>query len=841
MSLLYRLDLSSSNLAIRLEEKNSRRILYLDTLKSLAKAEDQESIHLLTKIHLRSSRSSHSLDTLSFQRIEIGADQMLSVLQKISETKRLYYKTACLQSDWKNLAKIYWKGEEKGSICAVLQWMNHEVALSECDYVGQGWCLWKEQLFAFQSNVSWKWIERFIAEPLVLAGSEKKKFLDENPPILWAAKEQEKPLEILPELVFSDATGCFANLQMHYVGIGRIDFQDMSSVVGGRARQKQVEISWEKDLIETGFIKKTVGNSCYYCPGDKVKETLYFLLDLGWTIWDMSRRRVVRSGSVSFRVQEAGSKVAVTAEVPFLDCKMPLHSLLSLRSSWVDLGGGLVGFFDRTPFSSLEGDWEGDTLILSKAAFVSSSFFSEKVAVDWSENVRQMMQGMNFQEGIPEASLDSSFHGKLLPFQQKGVDFLSFLQKWGFSCLIADEMGLGKTVQVLAFFSRLKMQAPFLVVAPSSLLYQWRLEILRFLPHMSVYVHCGIDRRRCLQGIEGVILTSYTILRSDLDLFSSLEFDVIVLDEAQAIKTASTQTAKAARLLSGRFKIALTGTPIENSPEELVSQFQFLMPNLVSSASDLVSLKRKTKPFILRRRKRDVELQLPEKIEQIVWVEMNDEQKAVYQSYLSHFQSGLLKNVHKNGLSAHRMEVLEAILRLRQICVDPRLVGEAVMGAKLELLLSEIQDRKVLVFSQFTSMLQIVKKELKSQDRSFLYLDGATSQEERALNVRQFQEDESANIFLLSLKAGGVGLNLTAADYVILLDPWWNEAVENQAIDRAHRIGQKKTVIAKKYLVPNSIEEKMLRLKEKKTQTAELLLDDEASNWTEEDLLHLLS
>lgn len=841
MSLQYLLDFSSSVLAVRLEEKGTRRILYFDTLKSLAKAEDQEAILRLTKMHIRALGSTRSLDTVSFQRIEIVHDQTLSILQLMAQTGRLYYKTVCLQSDWKNIAKIYWKGEEKGALHAVLQWMSHEILLTECDHVGHGWCLWKGHLFSFQSDVAWRWIERFISGPLVLTGAEKKKFLDENPPILWEKKSEDKPLEILPELVLSDATGCFANLKMHYVGVGRIGFEDLSSVIEGRPRQKETEKSWEKDLLETGFIKKQVGNSYYYCPGDKVKETLHFLLDLGWILWDMQGRKILRQSDVSFHAKEEEGKIAVSFEVSFQDRKVSLRSLLSGRSPWVDLEGGFVGFFDRAPFSFLEGDWEGEKLMVSKAVFVSSPLFTAKMTVDWDENVRQMIQGLKSQEGIRAASVDASFQGKLLDFQQKGVDFLSFLQKWGFSCLLADEMGLGKTVQVLAFFSRFRTNLPFLVVAPSSLLYQWRSEILRFLPHMPVYVHSGADRLASLERIEGVIVTSYAILRLDLELLASKEFETIVLDEAQAIKTASTQTARAACRLQGRFKIALTGTPIENRPEELVSQFQFLMPNLISSSNDLEGLKRKTKPFILRRKKQDVELELPEKMELISWVEMNEEQKALYQSYKANFQSGLLKRVQDGGLAVHRMEVLEAILRLRQICLDPRLVGESISGSKLELLLSEVEDRKVLVYSQFTSMLHLVEKALESQGKPFLYLDGSTPQEERAARVRQFQEDPESNIFLLSLKAGGVGLNLTAADYVILLDPWWNEAVENQAIDRAHRIGQKKTVIAKRYLVPDSIEEKMLRLKEKKTKTAELILDDGAFSWTEEDLLLLLS
>ena len=220
---------------------------------------------------------------------------------------------------------------------------------------------------------------------------------------------------------------------------------------------------------------------------------------------------------------------------------------------------------------------------------------------------------------------------------------------------------------------------------------------------------------------------------------------------------------------------------------------------------------------------------------------MNEDQETLYQEYVTKFKEGIFKKIAQDGIQSHRMEVLEAILRLRQICVDPRLVGSNIAGTKIERLLEDIEDHKVIIFSQFTSMLELVKKALEEKGLDFLYLDGTIAVEERSRLVQQFQEDPNSRIFISSLKAGGVGLNLTKADYVFLLDPWWNDAVEQQAIARAHRIGQKNTVIAKRYLVPNSIEEKILTLKEKKTRAAELLLDGEEFNWSEADLLHLLT
>lgn len=836
--LLYRLEFAPQKLIIRIEESGSRRILYLDTLKILAKEDDKPALAFLTKIHLRSPNISRSLDTVSFQIIEVSLEQSLEALKLLSKTGRLYFKNICLQSSWEKIAKIYWKGDERGSFSAVLQWNSQEISLEQCEHLSLQWGLIQGTLFPLATDVPWKWVELFLKGPIVLQGAQKKKFLDEEPPIVWKEKTITKPLEVFPELVLSDATGCFANLWMEYSGLGRIAFDDLSPAILGRARLKKEEESWEKDLLESGFSRKIVGASRYYCPGDKTQETLHFLLDLGWKIFGLSGKRILRQTSASWDVREENGKIAIRGKVHFGTLEASLKSSMQSRSLWVELEGNNVGLLDRKKWASLEGEWEEDVLVIKKSGLKALSSVFQGDQVRWESRLCQMVEGL--QEGaiLEEVLPGSSFQGTLLPYQQKGLDWLFFLQKWGFSGLLADEMGLGKTVQVLAFFSLLRTNLPILVVAPSSLLYQWKQEIHRFLPNTPVYIHAGPDRNLTNLS-QGICITSYAVLRLDEERLSKIEFEVIVLDESNAIKTSTTLTAQVSYRLQGKFRIALTGTPIENRTEELLSQFKFLMPDF--HVPHLDSLKKQIRPFIMRRKKEDVAMELPEKMEQITWVEMNEEQEALYQDYMSRAKGGLLKKIEEEGIAKHRMEALETILRLRQICLDPRLVGGNTIGAKLDLLLDDVEDRKVLIYSQFTSMLQLIGKELMQRGKDFLYLDGSVSAQNRAHLVQQFQEDPKASIFLLSLKAGGVGLNLTAAEYVILFDPWWNEAVEQQAIDRAHRLGQKKTVIAKRYLIPNSIEEKMLRLKEKKRGIAELLLEGEEFNWTEEDLLHLLT
>ncbi|MBI3236820.1 MAG: DEAD/DEAH box helicase, partial [Chlamydiales bacterium] len=405
-------------------------------------------------------------------------------------------------------------------------------------------------------------------------------------------------------------------------------------------------------------------------------------------------------------------------------------------------------------------------------------------------------------------------------------------------------MGLGKTVQVLAFFSLLQTKLPLLIVAPTSLLFNWRREIEKFLPNTSICVYHGSERKQLQEDPfpYDILLTSYALLRQDLFFFQGLRFEVIVLDEGQNIKNPDSQIAQAVFSLRSEMKLILSGTPIENRWEDLWSHFHFLMPGLLGEKKEfsskmataaldsryLVQTKKKTQPFILRRKKGDVAIDLPEKITQTIWVEMSDSQRAIYDTWIKN-QSEQRKKWSQEGGASHRMEILEAILRLRQVCAHPWLADPSLeeeplfLSGKLQRLMADLEEvvslgKKVLVYSQFTTMLRLIQKLLPSHFPKHVYLDGSTSNREEL--VRQFQEDPDTLIFLISLKAGGVGLNLTAADYVFLYDPWWNEAVENQAIDRAHRVGRKDVVIARRYITAISIEEKLMHLKERKKNLA---------------------
>jgi superfamily II DNA or RNA helicase len=461
----------------------------------------------------------------------------------------------------------------------------------------------------------------------------------------------------------------------------------------------------------------------------------------------------------------------------------------------------------------------------------------------------------------------------LRPYQKEGASWLLFLRQHGFGGILADEMGLGKTVQVLAHLRAVKAtetgsRNPSLVVCPSSLVFNWEAEARKFTPELRVLAIHGADRHKLFAEMpkSDLVITSYALLRRDAEHYRSLEFDTVTLDEAQHIKNRQTQNAQAVKTVRARHKLILTGTPMENSVLDLWSLFAFLMPGYLGVADDFrqryeipitrdrdaqtqTRLARRLRPFVLRRRKRDVAADLPEKIEQISFCELNPEQRTVYQQVLEAGRREVIDAVNTQGLAGSRMVVLTALLRLRQICCDLRLlkiVESANVSGKVELfneLLEEVLDggHRVLVFSQFTSMLALLREELSVQEIGFAYLDGSTT--DRARVVDQFQRDAALPVFFISLKAGGVGLNLTGADTVIHFDPWWNPAVEAQATDRAHRIGQKKIVTSYKLITRGTVEEKILNLQTRKRALTQGLLGGEetlaeALNW--EDIRELL-
>ena len=456
----------------------------------------------------------------------------------------------------------------------------------------------------------------------------------------------------------------------------------------------------------------------------------------------------------------------------------------------------------------------------------------------------------------------------LREYQLAGFDWLTRLAVNNLGGILADEMGLGKTVQTLAFLRAHQGEGPALVVCPTSLVTNWENEARKFTPELKTLALEGADRADRFKSIAGfdIVVTSYALLRRDIDTLREFNFSTAVLDEAQHIKNPETQNAQAAYALRATHRFVLTGTPMENSVRDLWSIMNFALPGYLGNRSDFREnyelpiargsapdvqrrLSRRLQPFLLRRRKRDVAKDLPEKIEQVVPCSLTSHQRAAYDALLREIQQGLGGSGKNVNAGAQRMKMLTGLLRLRQVCCDLRLVGidKEETSAKLDLLdelLEEAIDgeHRVLVFSQFVSMLHLVRERLEKLEIPFCYLDGSTKKRQEV--VDRFQSDSAIPVFLISLKAGGVGLNLSAADTVIHFDPWWNPAVEAQATDRAHRIGQTRVVTAYKLITRDTVEEKILRLQDKKRAAIDAAIDSEEplmTGLTTEELEELLA
>ncbi len=854
--LIYRLEIRKAALFVQLRIQGSKRILYLDTLKSEATPKEAAAVQFLIKAHLRAN-GGHSVDTLSFQEIALPSSIAIEALRLLLPTGNLYFQDVPLQSA-STAARLIWKGESISEHAATLQAFLDDIPLERVDVLFPGFAIVLNRWIEIKTHMSWKWVELFQKGVVTLEGAEKKRFIEEKPDVLWKKKESAPVLEMIPRLVLTDRGGSFANLWIDYTGLGSIAIEDLSPHIGGRARLKKAELEWEKDLLEAGFQKKTVGTSRYYCPSEKTVEALQLLLGVGWRCTNAQNKTVLLQTGLQVDVSDAEDAIELQGSVQFQGKMGPLTgSMLAAKNgqSFVDIDSASVGLIDRGAWTPLLGaEIVGPVLSFAKSRVGELLPLLGKQGFHLPDSLRTVFRQLDAKEGFDKTALGEQFQGTLLPYQEKGVAWLSFLQRNGFGALLSDEMGLGKTVQTLAFFSQLRTNLPILVVAPTSLMFNWGREIAKFWPTAEVYLHLGPDRLKTAPSIQakGVVLTSYGTLRVDQEIFADVPFEVIALDESQAIKTHKSLTAQAAYQLQGKFRIAITGTPIENRPEELWSQFRFLMPELLGDQAAFLSMPHavkglRIKPFILRRSKKEVQIQLPEKKDLPLWVEMNEKQQALYDDTLSALKGGLLRTVAKEGVQPHRFELLAAILRLRQICCDPRLVGEDFAGAKAEQFLQMAEEwresgAKALVFSQFTTLLRLLQKDLQAIGIEPLYLDGSVPAAERGELVRRFQEENNPHLFLLSLKAGGVGLNLTAAERALLLEPWWNEAVEQQAIDRAHRIGQKNTLWVHRFLTPNAIEEKMLHVKGRKLAFADEILNgsSEGEAWSMDDLAELM-
>ncbi len=470
---------------------------------------------------------------------------------------------------------------------------------------------------------------------------------------------------------------------------------------------------------------------------------------------------------------------------------------------------------------------------------------------------------------------DPLIKASLRPYQQKGFEWMMLLAEAGAGACLADDMGLGKTLQSICFLSARLAEngtARHLIICPSSLMFNWKQELEKFAPHIVTRVHHGATRSaETFSNPEvQVIITSYGTVRSDFQLLAVINFETIILDESHNIKNPAAQITRLVNQLQGNIRIALSGTPVMNNTFDLYAQLDFLLPGIFGTREyfkrefadpidrdndpeKIAALQKLTAPFLLRRTKEQVAPDLPEKTEMVMWCEMNPYQKTLYESIRDSISSSLFLNIKKEGLQKNKLAVLQGILKLRQVCDSPLLLPSDEQtcsdSVKTDTLMDELTynlgSHKAIVFSQFTGMLDLLAGECVKRGISYFHFDGQTPPEQRARMVSAFQSSEdNTRVFLISLKAGNAGLNLTAADYVFLFDPWWNTAVQQQAIDRAHRIGQTKKVFAYKMVCRDTIEEKIIQLQQRKKQLAEDLIGEEegfVKSLSEDDIAYLFS
>ena len=608
--------------------------------------------------------------------------------------------------------------------------------------------------------------------------------------------------------------------------------------------------------------------------------------------------------SISMTASKEPDDSAKGEKIDWFDCKIsltqnnanvPLSALFKNAAvdsdQWVRLdsgayarvpGGGLKQL--RTMLGMLDPNFKLSNTIKTKlnaAQAISLSKVDDKrFTVKLDKQLKTLAKKLGSFDSIEKLKPSKNFVGDLRNYQEEGLSWLNFLREFKLGGILADEMGLGKTVQTLALIQSLKdskakgkkLTKPILVVAPTSVITNWLYEAKKFTPKLKTLLLHGPSRKQRFSEIpeHDIVITSYALLRIDRYELERHQFAYIILDEAQNIKNPQAATTKSAKSLSSEYRLALTGTPTENRPMELWSIMDFLMPGYLGTgeffrnnierpimegkegAKVAKLLNSRTKPFILRRHKSEVEKELPDKVESELHVEMEASQAELYAQIMEEVRPKVLEAVEKKGVGGATVSILAALLRLRQVCNHPNSIDafkdldgydSGKFNALKDLVTEALENgRKILLFSQFRGMLSLIRNWLDEQNVDYRYLDGATKNRQNL--VDEFNNDEKVKLFLISLKAGGTGLNLTAADTVIIYDPWWNPAVEAQAVDRAHRIGQSKTVYVYRLVTENSIEQKIMNLKAKKSQIVEALLDDQGVSplsLTKEDLENLFT
>ncbi len=709
-----------------------------------------------------------------------------------------------------------------------------------------------------------------------------------KPALRLYLQERDKMLVLIPAFVYEGL-----EIKWGYNGDVVVPLDGRISLIH---RHQKTEDDFT-ELIRTlhSEMKEAEDDHFFYLPGDEVlagqwffrfvdamKEHHVAILGLN----DLKRLRIS-----TYRPE---TKVQVSSSIDWFDTRVDVtfgeqkvsiadvKKALAQRQNYVQLADGSIGLLPDEWLKKYSllikmGESKDGKLRLKKFHFsVLDNLLAEvdeQAILDELEekkgNLADIIEN-DYSNLAPPVQLKA----ELRPYQQAGFQWLAFLREAGWGGILADDMGLGKTVQTLSFFQQYFNEEPdakFLVICPTTLMYNWEAEIKKFTPELLHFIHHGPKRTNTVRTFNDyqVIITTYGTMRSDIKMLKDFEFDYVVLDESQAIKNPQSQVAKASLLLHAKNRLALSGTPVQNNTFDLYAQMNFLNPGMLGSREFFMNefatpidkfgedeikaqLKKLTYPFMLRRTKEQVARDLPAKTTTVLYCEMGADQRKIYNAYRTTYKDQILGMIDERGIERSQMHILSGLTKLRQICDSPAILNEDEKfpnhSIKQEELMREILENvgnhKALVFSQFLGMLALIRKELEAQNIPYSYFDGSTSSTDREKAIQEFQNNEECRVFLISLKAGGVGLNLTAADYVYIVDPWWNPAVEQQAIDRTHRIGQTKNIFAYRLICKDTIEEKMLLLQERKRALAsDLVVDDTAflKKLTRDDIAFLLS
>jgi SNF2 family DNA or RNA helicase len=681
----------------------------------------------------------------------------------------------------------------------------------------------------------------------------------------------ESNLMIRPQFAYGDDVIDYSEEPHHITESGK------KLLIVQRKKEEEVKLYEYLRTLHASFGKQR-NNQYYYLPfADVMKQ--------GWFITML--RKVQQEGYSVHGFQEL-KKFRYTTDVPRFDIEAhdaPDWFELKVTISWgnqiiplKDIRRAILNKQDTIMLEDgmlahIPDEWvsqyslllrtsteENGVLKVSKLHYTLLEDILDKTA---DKTVQQDIEKRNRKlleyDKIEKVAVSAEIKASLRPYQQSGFQWLQSLDELGWGGCLADDMGLGKTLQTITFLQFVKEKYPGstqLVVCPTSLIFNWESELQKFCPSLKFFTHYGLQRDFTETHFSeyDVILTTYGVVRNDIEHLSNFLWQYIILDESQAIKNPDARITKAVQQLQSVNRVILSGTPVQNNTFDLFAQFNFVNPGLLGTREFFNSefaqpidkqgnkertqyLKKLIHPFTLRRTKEQVAKDLPDKTITVLWCTMEPEQRRIYNEYRDNYKKLLLKRIDEEGMGKSSVYVLEGLLRLRQICDHPKLVTKQetenfVHSVKTEELIREIQENagihKLLVFSQFTEMLHLIRESFEEAGISHCYLDGSTSLDNRRKEVSRFQEDESVKAFLISLKAGGVGLNLTVADYVYLVDPWWNPAAELQAIDRAHRIGQKRKVFAYKMICKDTVEEKILQLQERKQMLADELIQEDA-------------